>query len=430
MSTPLLPDPEHAPLAVIGLGYVGLPLAVAFGCKRPTVGFDTDVKRIDRLQAGIDATQQVTAAQLDAATCLQFSHDPALLRHCSIYIIAVPTPIDEQNTPNLTPLCEASRCIARLLKPGDLVIYESTVYPGTTEEICIPLLQTGSGLRCNHDFFCGYSPERINPGDKSRQLSDICKITSGSTANTAECVDALYRTIITAGTWLAPSIRVAEAAKVVENIQRDVNIALINELAMLFGQLDIDTQDVIDAAATKWNFSPFRPGLVGGHCIGVDPYYLLHKSHSIGFQPELIETARRVNTRVEQHILQRIIDLLTQRGRSLHGCRVLQLGITFKEDCPDLRNSRALRLARLLCDQGALVDLCDPCADLEEAASLMQMPVYRAPLSPPYHVIILAVAHATYCRFEAAHVRALAAEEAVVFDVKSVWPRTIVTARL
>ena len=430
MSRAILPDPEHAPLAVIGLGYVGLPLAIAFGCKRPTVGFDTDVTRIDQLQAGIDATEQVTAAQFDAAICLQFSHDPALLLDCSIYIIAVPTPIDRENTPDLTPLRAASRCIARILKPGDLVIYESTVYPGTTEEICIPLLQTGSGLRCNHDFFCGYSPERINPGDKSRQLSDICKVTSGSTAKTAACVDAIYRTVITAGTWLAPSIRVAEAAKVVENIQRDVNIALINELAMLFARLGIDTQDVIDAAATKWNFTPFRPGLVGGHCIGVDPYYLLHKSHSIGFQSDLIETARRVNTRVEHHILQRIIDLLTQRNRSLDGCRVLQLGITFKEDCPDLRNSRALRLARLLCDEGALLDLCDPCADLEEASALMQMPVHRAPFSPPYQVIILAVAHAAYCRFKPEQVRAIATEDAVVYDVKSVWPRAVVSARL
>ena len=430
MSTLTLPDPERAPLAVIGLGYVGLPLAVAFGCQRFTVGFDRDALRIEQLHAGYDATRQVTKPQLDSATQLQFTANETLLDDCSIFIVAVPTPIDADNQPDLTPLRRASECVARRLKSGDVVIYESTVYPGTTEEICIPILEKSSGLHCNHDFFCGYSPERINPGDQTRGLTDICKVTSGATEQTAECVDAIYRTIIAAGTWRAPSIRVAEAAKVVENIQRDVNIALVNELAMLFAHLDIDTKDVIDAAATKWNFIPFQPGLVGGHCIGVDPYYLLHKSQSVGFQPDLIQTARQVNTRVERHVLQRISALLAKRGRTLRGARVLQLGITFKEDCPDLRNSRALRLAQLLRDEGAVLDISDPWADPTAASTLAQTRVAPSPPATDYHVIILAVAHQTYRQLTPGHIRALAANNAVIYDIKSIWPRAVVTARL
>ena len=425
-----LPDPAIARIAVIGLGYVGLPLAVAFGRERDTLGFDIDEQRIARLRAGQDDTLELNAGELAEAVALRYTAQVQDLRECQIFIVTVPTPIDEQEQPDLAPLRSASELIAGVLKPGDLVIYESTVYPGTTEEVCVPLLEAGSGLRFNVDFHCGYSPERINPGDRQRRLADIRKITAGSTPQAADTVDALYTSIIRAGTWKAPSIRVAEAAKVVENIQRDVNIALVNELALIFDRLGIDTLDVLEAAGTKWNFLPFRPGLVGGHCIGVDPYYLLHKSESVGYHPDLIHTARQVNNRVGRHVAARVAGLLEERGVGSAGARVLVLGVTFKENCPDLRNSRALELVQDLQGMGAQVDACDPWADPQEAQAHGGIALCQAPEVGSYDAVVLAVAHDEYRRYSAQQIAALGRDGAVVYDVKSVWPREQVSDRL
>ena len=417
-------------IAVIGLGYVGLPLAVEFGRTLDTLGYDIDAGRVAELRQGHDRTLELDAAELAAATCLRYCADAAELALCNVFIVTVPTPIDAWEQPDLEPLRGASQLIAGVLKRGDLVIYESTVYPGTTEEVCVPLLEQGSGLRFNQDFWCGYSPERINPGDRQRRLPDIRKITSGSTPEAAEVVDALYRRIIAAGTWRAPSLRVAEAAKVVENIQRDVNIALVNELALIFDRLGIDTLDVLEAAGTKWNFLPFRPGMVGGHCIGVDPYYLLHKSESVGYHPDLIHTARQVNKRVVAHVVARVDALLAGKGKALRGARVLVLGVTFKEDCPDLRNSRALDLARLLAGQGARVDAFDPWADADEAERESGLKLVDAPAHGQYDAVVLAVAHRQFRELDAARIRALGVADMVVYDVKSAWPRHVVDDRL
>ncbi|WP_256776154.1 MULTISPECIES: nucleotide sugar dehydrogenase [unclassified Stenotrophomonas] len=419
----------QARIAVIGLGYVGLPLTVAFGCRQPTVGYDIDRARVQELQRGHDHTLEMEPHELAAAVQARYSHDPAELAGCNVYIVTVPTPIDAFEQPDLAPLRSASTLIANVLKPGDLVIYESTVYPGTTEEVCVPLLEAGSGLRFNEDFYCGYSPERINPGDRQRRLADIRKITSGSTAEVAAVVDALYAGIITAGTWPAPSIRVAEAAKVIENIQRDVNIALVNELALIFDRLGIDTQDVLDAAGSKWNFLPFRPGLVGGHCIGVDPYYLLHKSESVGYHPDLIHTARQVNNRVGAHVAQRVLALLAGRDKAPSDARILVLGVTFKENCPDLRNSRALELAQTLQASGAHVDVQDPWVG---PAALAGSGVHWVEQAAPgaFDAVVLAVAHDQFRAFDAAAIGALLAPGGVVYDVKSVWPRDVVDGRL
>ncbi|WHL20185.1 nucleotide sugar dehydrogenase [Stenotrophomonas acidaminiphila] len=417
-------------IAVVGLGYVGLPLAVEFGRTLDTLGYDIDATRVAELRQGHDRTLELDAAELAAATCLHYCADAAELARCNVFVVTVPTPIDAWEQPDLEPLRAASQLIAGVLKRGDLVIYESTVYPGTTEEVCVPLLEQGSGLHFNQDFWCGYSPERINPGDRQRRLPDIRKITSGSTPEAAEVVDALYRRIIAAGTWRAPSLRVAEAAKVVENIQRDVNIALVNELALIFDRLGIDTLDVLEAAGTKWNFLPFRPGMVGGHCIGVDPYYLLHKSESVGYHPDLIHTARQVNNRVVAHVVARVDALLAGKGKPLRGARVLVLGVTFKEDCPDLRNSRALDLARLLAGQGAQVDAFDPWADAAEAERESGMRLVDAPAQGHYDAVVLAVAHRQFRELDAARIRALGVPDMVVYDVKSVWPRHVVDDRL
>ena len=363
------------------------------------------------------------------AAHLRFGNDPRELAACDIFIVAVPTPIDAGHNPDLGPLREASALVARAMRRGALVIYESTVYPGTTEEICVPILEQGSGLRLGTDFSCGYSPERVSPGDRQRRLADIRKITSGSSPEAAAAVDALYRQVIAAGTFRAPSIRVAEAAKVVENIQRDVNIALVNELALVFDRLGIDTGDVLEAAGTKWNFLPFRPGLVGGHCIGVDPYYLLHKSRSVGYHPELIHTAREVNERVGAHVAARVRAMLAERGIEESGARVLVLGVTFKENCPDLRNSRALDLALQLAAGGARVDACDPWADPEEAARL-GVSLRPVPEAGAYDAVVLAVAHDQYRGYDAGQVRALGRPGAAVYDVKSAWPRSAVDDRL
>ncbi|MGV6485834.1 nucleotide sugar dehydrogenase [Stenotrophomonas indicatrix] len=428
MSAPIgavqMPSP-----AIIGLGYVGLPLAVAFGRQLPTLGYDIDAARIAELAGGQDHTLEMEPDELASASLLRYSSDPAQLDACNVYIVTVPTPIDAYEQPDLEPLRSATRLIASHLRAGDLVIYESTVYPGTTEEVCVPLLEQGSGLRFNEDFYCGYSPERVSPGDRQRRLADIRKITSGSTPQVAAVVDGLYQRIITAGTFPVPSMRVAEAAKVVENIQRDVNIALVNELALIFDRLGIDTQDVLDAAGSKWNFLPFRPGLVGGHCIGVDPYYLLHKSESVGYHPDLIHTARQVNNRVGEHVANRVLAMLAERGRSPAQSRILVLGVTFKEDCPDLRNSRALELAQRLADGGAQVDVSDPwvgpAALADEGVNWLAEPVAGS-----YDAVVLAVAHESFKAMDDVHIRSLLAPGGLVYDVKSAWPRSVVDDRL
>lgn len=428
MSAPIGAAQMPSP-AIIGLGYVGLPLAVAFGRQLPTLGYDIDAARIAELAGGQDHTLEMEPDELASASLLRYSSDPAQLDACNVYIVTVPTPIDAYEQPDLEPLRSATRLIASHLRAGDLVIYESTVYPGTTEEVCVPLLEQGAGLRFNEDFYCGYSPERVSPGDRQRRLADIRKITSGSTPQVAAVVDGLYQRIITAGTFPVPSMRVAEAAKVVENIQRDVNIALVNELALIFDRLGIDTQDVLDAAGSKWNFLPFRPGLVGGHCIGVDPYYLLHKSESVGYHPDLIHTARQVNNRVGEHVANRVLAMLAERGRSPAHSRILVLGVTFKEDCPDLRNSRALELAQRLADGGAQVDVSDPwvgpAALADEGVNWL-----AEPAAGSYDAVVLAVAHESFKAMDDAHIRNLLAPAGLVYDVKSAWPRSVVDDRL
>jgi len=428
MSAPIGAAQRPLP-AVIGLGYVGLPLAVAFGRHMPTLGYDIDAARIAELGSGQDHTLEMEPEELAEATQLRYSSDPAQLDACNVYIVTVPTPIDAYEQPDLEPLRSATRLVAGHLRAGDLVIYESTVYPGTTEEVCVPLLEEGSGLRFNEDFYCGYSPERVSPGDRQRRLADIRKITSGSTPAVAAVVDGLYQRIIAAGTFPAPSMRVAEAAKVVENIQRDVNIALVNELALIFDRLGIDTQDVLDAAGSKWNFLPFRPGLVGGHCIGVDPYYLLHKSESVGYHPDLIHTARQVNNRVGEHVATRVLAMLAERGREAAQSRILVLGVTFKEDCPDLRNSRALELAQRLQSAGAQVQVSDPWVG---PAALADADVHwvAEPQAGLYDAVVLAVAHASFKTLDEARIRALLAPGGLVYDVKSAWPRSVVDDRL
>jgi len=428
MSAPIGAAQRPLP-AVIGLGYVGLPLAVAFGRHIPTLGYDIDAARIAELGSGQDHTLEMEPEELAEATQLRYSSDPAQLDACNVYIVTVPTPIDAYEQPDLEPLRSATRLVAGHLRAGDLVIYESTVYPGTTEEVCVPLLEEGSGLRFNEDFYCGYSPERVSPGDRQRRLADIRKITSGSTPAVAAVVDGLYQRIIAAGTFPAPSMRVAEAAKVVENIQRDVNIALVNELALIFDRLGIDTQDVLDAAGSKWNFLPFRPGLVGGHCIGVDPYYLLHKSESVGYHPDLIHTARQVNNRVGEHVATRVLAMLAERGREAAQSRILVLGVTFKEDCPDLRNSRALELAQRLQSAGAQVQVSDPWVG---PAALADADVHwvAEPQAGLYHAVVLAVAHASFKTLDEDRIRALLAPGGLVYDVKSAWPRSVVDDRL
>ena len=417
-------------LGIVGLGYVGLPLAVEFGRQLPTVGFDTSVERVATLLKGIDHTRETSTDELLAATELSLSTDPASLADCNVYIVTVPTPVDEANRPDLQPLERASATIGAMLKRGDVVVYESTVYPGTTEEVCVPVLERASGLRFNVDFFCGYSPERINPGDRQHRLATITKITSGSTAEVADFVDALYRRIITAGTHKAPSIKVAEAAKVIENTQRDVNIALINELAMMFDTMGIDTQDVLDAAGTKWNFLPFRPGLVGGHCIGVDPYYLTHKATVLGYHPELILAARRINSRMGLHVAHQVMRLMANKRIHVVGSRVLVLGLTFKENCADLRNTRVTEIVHELTSAHAEVDVYDPWADPEEAASKLGVRPIDTLQPGTYDAIVLAVAHDEFKAMDAATIRALGREACAIFDIKSVLAPGLADDRL
>ncbi|HUB88839.1 MAG TPA: nucleotide sugar dehydrogenase [Dyella sp.] len=423
--------PSNPSLAVIGLGYVGLPLAVEFGRLFDTLGYDIDAARVDALRRGTDSNQETSTEELAAATKLRFSTDVAALRECNVFIITVPTPVDEHKRPDFTPLIHASRMVGSVLTQGDVVIYESTVYPGATEEICVPELERASGLRFNVGFTAGYSPERINPGDKQRRLTTIPKITSGSTPEAADFIDALYARIITAGTHKAPSLKVAEAAKVIENTQRDANIALINEFALIFHRLGIDTQDVLDAARTKWNFLPFQPGLVGGHCIGVDPYYLIQKAQSTGYYPDILLACRRINDAMGQHVAAEVVKLMVGQGHAIRGSRVLVLGLTFKENCPDLRNTRVVDLVRELESFGATVDVHDPCADPEEAHKhygLRLLPEVKA--EGTYAAVVLAVAHQPFKAGGAYDVRALAMPNGVVYDIKGVLPKELVDARL
>lgn len=421
---------DQTRIAIIGLGYVGLPLAIEFGRQRETVGFDIDAKRIFELREGRDRTLETPSLELSAVTRVRYTERVDDLQHCDVYIVTVPTPIDADQHPDLRPLQRASEMLASVLKRGDIVIYESTVYPGTTEEVCVPILEQGSGLKFNEDFFCGYSPERINPGDRKRPLTSIVKVTSGSTPEVADFVDKLYASIITAGTYRAPSIRVAEAAKVIENVQRDVNIALINELALIFDKLGIDTMDVLEAAGTKWNFLPFRPGLVGGHCIGVDPYYLMHKSESVGYHPDLIETARAVNNKVERHVADRILALLRERGVEPGRARALVLGLSFKENTPDLRNSRVANVIAALREAGIAVDVWDPWVDADEAEREFGLRPVEAPDRGAYDAVVLGVAHRQFALMTAKEIRGLGKPGAAVYDVKSVWPREAVDDRL
>jgi UDP-N-acetyl-D-glucosamine/UDP-N-acetyl-D-galactosamine dehydrogenase len=417
-------------IGIIGLGYVGLPLAVEFGKHFDTLGYDIHAGRVAELRGGGDHTLEVPAEAFQAATRLRFTDDVAELRQRNIYIVTVPTPIDEAQRPDLEPLERACAMLGGLLKAGDLVVFESTVYPGTTEEVCVPLLEKGSGLRFNVDFHCGYSPERVNPGDHARRVVDIKKLTSGSTAEAAERVDALYRTIIRAGTHKTSSIRVAESAKVIENVQRDVNIALVNELALIFNRLGIDTEEVLEAAGTKWNFLPFRPGLVGGHCIGVDPYYLTHKAEVTGYHPELILAARRINSRMGTYVADRVIRLMSERRLHIVDARVLVLGFAFKENCPDLRNTRVVDIIRELEHSAAQVDVYDPWVDADEAAREYGVrPIETIP-EGEYDAIIIAVAHRQFRDFGAEKIRGFGRAGAVVYDVKSVLPQESVDGRL
>ncbi|ATI44023.1 Vi polysaccharide biosynthesis protein VipA/TviB (plasmid) [Pacificitalea manganoxidans] len=412
---------EPRKIAVIGLGYVGLPLAAEFGKLRPTVGFDINQARIAELKDGHDRTRETTAEELATATQLSFATDTLDIADCSIYIVTVPTPIDAYKRPDLTPLIKASETVGSVLKKGDIVIYESTVYPGATEEDCVPVLERVSGLTFNQDFFCGYSPERINPGDKEHRLPNIKKVTSGSTPEVAEKVDALYAEIITAGTYKAESIKVAEAAKVIENTQRDLNIALVNELAIIFNKMDIDTQAVLEAAGTKWNFLPFRPGLVGGHCIGVDPYYLTHKAEAIGYHPQVILAGRRINDGMGAYVAGQMMKAMIRKGITIKGARLLILGLTFKENCPDLRNTRVVDVVSELREYGIDVDVHDPWVDAEEAMHEYGISLTETPEAGAYDGVILAVAHETFRERGMSFLRDMGRDTHVLYDLKSVF---------
>jgi UDP-N-acetyl-D-glucosamine/UDP-N-acetyl-D-galactosamine dehydrogenase len=417
-------------IAVIGLGYVGLPLAVEFGKQRPTIGFDINAGRIEELRGGRDHTREIAPEELAEAQHLTLTADPLTLRDASIFVVTVPTPIDAHKRPDLTPLIKASETVGRALKKGDIVIYESTVYPGATEEDCVPVLERVSGLTYNVDFFCGYSPERINPGDKAHRLTTILKVTSGSTPEIADKVDALYASIVTAGTYKAQSIRVAEAAKVIENTQRDLNIALMNELAIIFNRMGIDTGAVLDAAGTKWNFLPFRPGLVGGHCIGVDPYYLTHKAEALGYHPQVILAGRRINDGMGAYVASQMVKAMLKRRIQVSGARVLMLGLTFKEDCPDLRNTRVVDIVFELRGYGVDVDVHDPWADLSEAASEFGINLTTNPGIGKYDGVMLAVAHDLFRSAGVTNLRAFGQPDHIFFDIKSVLPASESDLRL
>jgi UDP-N-acetyl-D-glucosamine/UDP-N-acetyl-D-galactosamine dehydrogenase len=424
------PPLDQVRVGIVGLGYVGLPLAVEFGKRYATLGFDIDTRRIDRLRAGDDATREVTADELRGAARLQFSSAARDLSACDVYIVTVPTPIDDARRPDLTPLVRASETVGEVLKPGDVVVYESTVYPGCTEEVCVPVLERASGLVFNRDFFVGYSPERINPGDTQHRVTNILKVTSGSTPDVADFVDALYRSIIRAGTHKASSVKVAEAAKVIENTQRDLNIALVNDLAILFNKLGIDTLEVLEAAGTKWNFLPFRPGLVGGHCIGVDPYYLTHKAQQVGHHPDVILAGRRTNDGMGHYVAGEVVRLMVRKGINPVRSRVLVLGLAFKENCPDLRNTRVVDIIAALAAYGVRVDVHDPWVDPGHAYHEYRLKPLAEPEPGSYDAIIVAVGHDQFVQLGAEGIRALGRPQCVLYDVKYVLPRHAVDGRL
>lgn len=421
---------NNTQIAVVGMGYVGLPLAVEFGRKRSVIGFDTNEIRIKELIKGIDNTLETSHQELKDSSQLSYTNVLKDLKDCKVFIVTVPTPIDKYKKPDLTPLKKATESIGSILKKGDVIIYESTVYPGATEEICVPILEEQSGLSYNKDFYCGYSPERINPGDKEHRLTTIKKVTSGSTPEVAIAIDELYQEIITAGTYMANSIKVAEAAKVIENTQRDVNIALINELALIFNKLDIDTEAVLDAAGTKWNFLPFRPGLVGGHCIGVDPYYLTHKALEVGYNPEMILAGRRINDDMGAFIVDQVSKLMTNKGISIDGANILIMGLTFKENCPDIRNTKVVDLVKGFEGYNCNVDVYDPWVNNDQAIIEYNIETADQPKEGIYDAIVLAVAHDLFREFSLDQIKALGKDNHIIYDIKYLFNSTEVDGRI
>src|SRR5580658_3039920 len=426
----MIPEIRKCRIGIVGLGYVGLPLAVEFGKHYETIGFDVKPERIAQLRRGRDVTLEASRAELKEAKRLSFTTDLKRLKSCQVFIVTVPTPIDDYKRPDLTALRRASESVGAVMRRGAVVVYESTVYPGCTEEVCVPILERVSGLKFNRDFFAGYSPERINPGDKSHRLTTIRKVTSGSTPQVTEFIDRLYGSIVTAGTHKTSSIRVAEAAKVIENTQRDVNIALINELALIFNRLGIDTEEVLNAAGSKWNFLPFKPGLVGGHCIGVDPYYLTHKAQEIGYHPEMILAGRRLNDNMASYVVNEIVKLMTRKRIHVKGARALVFGLTFKENCPDIRNSKVADVVRELEKFGADVDVYDPWADTRESYHEYGIRPTRTLARGHYDVAVLAVAHREFRALGAAKIRRLCRKNHVLYDIKHVFPAAEVDGRL
>ena len=424
------PSLDKVNIAIIGLGYVGLPLAVEFGKKYPTLGFDINQKRVEDLKQGHDFTLEVSSAELADSALIHYSCDVDALKNSNVYIVTVPTPIDEHKQPDLSPLIKASQMLAKVISKGDIVIYESTVYPGATEEVCIPQIEQHSNLIYNQDFFAGYSPERINPGDKEHRVTTILKVTSGSTPDIADFVDRLYCSIITAGTYKASSIQVAEAAKVIENTQRDLNIALINELAVIFNKLDIDTEEVLKAAGTKWNFLPFRPGLVGGHCIGVDPYYLTHKAQSIGYNPEVILAGRRINDGMAAYVVTQLTKTMIKRKLQINGANVLVMGLTFKEDCPDVRNTKIVDIVTELGEYDINVDVYDPWVDPTEAKHQYGIDLITAPKNQHYDAIIFAVAHHQFKAMTNNDILGLTKDKHVIYDLKYMLDPALADIRL
>lgn len=421
---------ENTRIAIIGLGYVGLPLAVEFGKKYQTLGFDINAARVAELQDGIDRTLETEPHELQEAVNLRYTTNPQDMQAATVFIVTVPTPIDEHKQPDLTPLQKASETLGKVIKKGDVAVFESTVYPGATEEYCVPVIERVSGLKFNQDFFIGYSPERINPGDKEHRLTTIMKVTSGSTPEVADFVDALYGSIIAAGTYKASSVKVAEAAKVIENTQRDLNIALMNELSIIFAKLDIDTEDVLKAAGTKWNFLPFRPGLVGGHCIGVDPYYLTHKAEAIGYHPEVILAGRRINDSMGVHVVSRLVKQMLKRRIQVDGANVLVMGLTFKENCPDLRNTKVVDIIDELKEYGVNVDVYDPWISTQDAQHEYGITPIAQPMNDKYDAIVLAVAHREFKEIGAAGLREFGKQEHILFDLKYVLPKGEADIRL
>lgn len=423
-------DINNIRIGIVGLGYVGLPLAVEFGKTYPTVGFDINAARIAELTSGVDSTLEASEDELRSADKLRYSTDAAALHECNFYIVTVPTPIGDSNRPLLTPLRKASEMLGGVIKQGDIVVYESTVYPGATEDFCVPLLEAGSGLKMNDDFYVGYSPERINPGDKEHRLPSILKVTSGSTPEAAEYIDSVYQSIITAGTHKASSIMVAEAAKVIENTQRDVNIALVNELAMIFDRVGIDTEEVLEAAGTKWNFLPFRPGLVGGHCIGVDPYYLTYRAQQLGYNPHMILAGRRINDNMAQYVASQVIKMMIGKAILPLESRTLVLGLTFKENCPDIRNTKVVDIVSEMASYGSNVDVWDPWVDKEAAKAEYDIDLVSEPEKGAYDVVIVAVGHDQFKELGEQGIRALANDNAVIYDIKYVMGPDAVDGRL